>query len=107
MKKNNEKSEFLSKAEAFAKEMSEKVNADGVKRSVIILATETIDGENDTRQIIGVAGNGREIIQSIAKFANQEDIKPLLKKGLELSMIEAIAQKSGGGIIKINRFINN
>lgn len=95
MNKNNEKSEFLSKVEAFAKEMSEKVNADGVKRSVVILATETIDGENNTHQIIGIAGNGSEIIRSIAKFANQEDARPLLKKGLELSMIEAIAAKFG------------
>lgn len=66
MNKNNEKGEFLSKAEAFAKEMSENVNADGVKRSVIILATETVDGEDGTRQIIGVAGNGGELIHPIA-----------------------------------------
>lgn len=97
MNKNNLKSEFLSKAEAFAKEMSANVNADGVKRSLVILATETIDGEDGTRQIIGVAGNGGEIIRSIAKFANQEDTRPLLKKGLELSMIESIALKFGGG----------
>lgn len=65
----------------------------GVKRSIIILATESIDGEDGTRQIIGIAGNGSEIIHSIAKFANQEDTRTLLKKGLELSMIETIAQK--------------
>lgn len=90
MNKNNEKGEFLSKAEAFAKEMSENVNADSVKRSVIILATETVDDEDGTRQIIGVAGNGGELIHSIAMFANQ-DTRHLLKKGLELSMVEAIA----------------
>lgn len=98
MEKNNEKSEFLSKAEAFAKEMTEKVNADGVKRSFVILATETKDGESETKQIIGVAGNGGEIVRSIAKFANQEATRPLFKKGLELSMIESIAEKLGGGL---------
>lgn len=92
------KSEFMLAAEAFAKEMSANVNADGVKRSVIILATETVDGEDGTRQVIGVAGNGGELIRSIAKFANQEDTRPLLKKGLELSMVEAIALKLGGGL---------
>lgn len=106
MEKNIEKGEFLSKVEAFAKEASEMASVkNGVKRSIIILATESIDGEDGTKQIIGVAGNGNEIIHSIANFANQKDTRTLLKKGLELS-IETIAQQFGGGI-KINRFINN
>ena len=98
MSKNNEKGEFLSKVEAFASETAEMVSSkNGVKRSIVILATESIDGENGTKQIIGVAGNGEEIAYSIAKFANQKDTRPLLKKGLELSMIETIAEKFGGG----------
>lgn len=101
MSKNNEKGEFLSKVEAFASETAEMVSPkNGVKRSIVILATESVDGEEATKQIIGVAGHGGQIAYSIAKFANQEDTRPLLKKGLELSMIETIAQKLGGGELK-------
>lgn len=93
----NKKSAFLSKVEEFAKEMQETVSAKDAKRSIIILATESVENEDAMKQIIGVAGNGQELTRSIAKFANQEDTRPLLKRGLELSMIEAMADKIMGG----------
>ena len=93
----NKKSAFLSKVEEFAKEMQETVRAKDAKRSIIILATESVENEDAMKQIIGVAGNGQELTRSIAKFANQEDTRPLLKRGLELSMIEAMAVSLGGG----------
>jgi len=67
------------------------------KRSIIVLATESVENEDAMKQITGVAGNGKALVTSIAKFANQEDTRPLLKKGLELSMVEAIAEKFMGG----------
>lgn len=96
MKEEN-KSEFLSKVEEFAKEVQEMVNAKGAKRSIIVLATEAVENEDATKQIIGVAGNGKELVHSIAKFANQESTSPLLKEGLKLSLIESFADKFGGG----------
>lgn len=93
----NKKSAFLSKVEEFVKEMQETVSAKDAKRSIIVLATESVESEDAMKQIIGVTGNGKELVTSIAKFANQEDTRPLLKKGLELSMVEAIAEKFMGG----------
>lgn len=103
----NKKSAFLSKVEEFAKEMQEMVSAKDAKRSIIILATESVENEEAMQQIIGVAGNGQELTRSIAKFANQEDTRPLLKRGLELSMVEAIAEKFMGGGGFNNRKSNN
>ena len=77
--------------------MQETVRAKDAKRSIIILATESVENEDAMKQIIGVARNGQELTRSIAKFANQEDTRPLLKRGLELSMIEAMADSLGGG----------
>lgn len=91
------KSEFLSKVEEFAKETQEMVSSKDAKRSIIVLATESVENDDAMHQIIGIAGSGQELIRSIAKFANQEDTRPLLKKGLELSMVEAIAKKFTGG----------
>lgn len=99
MKEEN-KSEFLSKVEEFAKEVQEMVSAKDVKRSIIVLATEAVENEDATKQIIGVAGNGKELVYSIAKFANQESTRPLLKKVLELSLIESFADKFVGGAMK-------
>lgn len=90
----NKKSEFLSKVEAFAKEVSEMTKVKGTKRSILVLAADSVGIDGETRQIIGVAGNGDSLVHSIAKFASQEDTKPLLKAGLKLSMIEDIANKS-------------
>lgn len=39
-----EKSEFIQKIEAFAKEMQEEVSKNGSKRGIVILAGENMDG---------------------------------------------------------------
>lgn len=103
----NKKSAFLSKVEEFAKEMQGMVSSKDAKRSIIILATESVENEDAMKQIIGVTGNGKELTRSIAKFANQENTRPLLKRGLELSMIEAMADKIMGGGEFNNRKSNN
>ena len=101
----NKKSEFLSKVEEFAKEMQGKVSTKETKRSIIILATESVENEDAMKQIICVAGNGQELIHSIAKFANQEDTITIFKRGLALSMIESMTDKTMG--IFNNRKSNN
>lgn len=93
----NKKSAFLSKVEEFVKEMQETVSAKDAKRSIIVLATESVENDDAMHQIIGIAGSGQELIRSIAKFANQEDTRPILKRGLELSMIESMTDKIMGG----------
>lgn len=95
--KENKKSEFLSKVEEFAKETQEMVSSKDAKRSIIVLATESVENDDAMHQIIGIAGSGQELIRSIAKFANQEDTRPILKRGLELSMIESMTDKIMGG----------
>lgn len=102
--KENKKSEFLSKVEEFAKETQEMISSKDAKRSIIVLATESVENDDAMHQIIGIAGSGQELIRSIAKFANQEDTRPLLKRGLELSMIESMTDKIMGGI---NKHTNN
>lgn len=99
--KENKKSEFLSKVEEFAKETQEMISSKDAKRSIIVLATESVENDDAMHQIIGIAGSGQELIRSIAKFANQEDTRPILKRGLELSMIESMTDKIMGGLTSI------
>ena len=56
-----EKSEFMLATEAFAKEIANLTNKDGVKRGIVILASEDLGDE--TAQAIAVAGNGMEAIK--------------------------------------------
>lgn len=57
MEKKIEKSEFLSKVEAFAHEMTTMTEKkEGVKRGLVILAAESVESENGTKQIISVLG---------------------------------------------------
>lgn len=105
MEKNFEKGELLSRVEAFANEMSEMTKQqNGVKRGVIILAAETVESENGTKQILSVLGNGEKLVELIAEFATQEKTKTLLADGMKAAAIkELIKNLRGGGIIlKIN-----
>lgn len=100
MEKNTEKGEFLSKVEAFAKEVSELTGVkEGVKRGFVILASENVDGEEETKQIIAVGGNGKEIAKAIAEFAVRDETKNLVSHGLKLGALKTLSEKFGGGII--------
>ena len=79
MEKKIEKSEFLSKVEAFAHEMTTMTEKkEGVKRGLVILAAESVESENGTKQIISVLGNGGKVVEAIAGFASQEHGKSCL-----------------------------
>ena len=90
------KSEFMLAAEAFAKQMEEMTSKDGVKRGIVILASENIDGENQTVQTIVVVGNGMEITKVIAGFATRPETRNLVEKGLKLATIKEISKKFWG-----------
>lgn len=94
------KSEFMLAAEAFAKQMGEMTSKDGVKRGIVILASENIDGENQTAQTIAVVGNGMEITKAIARFSTSKDTKKLFYEGMKLGAIKTVFETIGGDLAK-------
>ena len=73
MEKKIEKGEFISQVETFARMMSEMTSEkDGVKRGLIILASESVESEDGTKQIVAVMGHGGKVVESIAALALQE-----------------------------------
>ena len=62
-----EKGEFLSKVEAFAKEMSEKTNGNK-NRSIIILAAERYENMDEDTQIIAMLGYGEKLKDVLVSF---------------------------------------
>ena len=108
MEKNFEKGEFLTKVEDFAKSMSEMTSErEDVRRGLIVLAAEKVGGENGTKFIISVLGNGEKLAELIAEFATQDSTKPIVSQGLKLGAMKTIVEKFGGGDLTINLFINN
>lgn len=93
----NKKGTFLSKVEDFAKEMSEMTSErKGVKRGLIVLAVEKVKDEDNTKSIIAVLGNGKKLAELVAKFAMQDETRPLVSQGLKLGAMKTIIEKSEG-----------
>jgi hypothetical protein len=97
MEKKIEKSEFLSKVEAFAHEMTTMTEKkEGVKRGLVILAAESVESENGTKQIISVLGSGK-VVEAIAGFASQEHGKSFLMAGMKEAALNSLIEKVLGG----------
>lgn len=98
MEKKIEKGEFISQVETFARMMSEMTSEkDGVKRGLIILASESVESEDGTKQIVAVMGHG-EVIESIAALALQEKGEELITAGVKEAALKELIEKFGGGI---------
>lgn len=92
-----EKGEFLSKVEAFAKEMSEKTNGNK-NRGIIILATETDENNPDAdKQIIALMGKGEKIKDALVSFFSQEQPKPLIMEAVKEVTAKSFIKKFMGG----------
>lgn len=105
MEKKIEKGEFISQVEAFARMMSVMTNEkDSIKRGLVILASESVESEDGTKQIVAVMGNGRKVVESVAALALQENGKELIMAGVKEATLKEIIEKIGGGYLTL--FIN-
>ena len=92
-----EKGEFLSKVEAFAKEMSEKTTGNK-NRGIIILATETDENNSDAdKQIIALMGKGEKLKDVLVSFFSQEQPKPLIMEAVKEVTAKSFIKKFMGG----------
>lgn len=94
MEKNIEKGEFLTKVEDFAKSMSEMTSErEGVKRGFVVLAVEKVKGEDGTKSIISLTGDGQKIAEVIAEFSTREETKGIFVQGMKLGAIKRFCEK--------------
>lgn len=92
-----EKGEFLSKVEAFAKEMSEKTTGNK-NRGIIILAAETDENNSDAdKQIIALMGNGEKLKDVLVSFFSQEQTKPIIMEAVKEVTAKSFIKKFMGG----------
>ena len=92
-----EKGEFLSKVEAFAKEMSEKTTGNK-NRGIIILAAETDENNSDAdKQIIALLGKGEKLKDVLVSFFSQEQTKPIIMEAVKEVTAKSFIKKFMGG----------
>lgn len=86
--KNN--SEFLSKVNAFQEEAQEFIKKSEGKHAVIIIASESDENGEGSRQTGYIMGNEEEVVHALVGFMRQPQGRELLKRAASLSMLDSL-----------------
>lgn len=93
--KNEEKGgkpAFLKECEAFAKGMDAQIkNAKGVKRSLIVIATEK-DADGEATSNVALLGQGGVLIESLATFLDQEGVQEIVRPAMSRNALHHLAR---------------
>lgn len=84
-------SDFLNRATEVCKEITEMIEkaTDGKNRGIVILAAEQVNGSS-SMNVIGVAGNGKEVFSALHDFATQPQTAGLFRAVSSKVAIETI-----------------
>lgn len=91
--KKEQKSEFISKMEGIAKQVTELVQESEGRKGLILIATDN-EGEV-TGAIIACAGNCGEIIKGLSEFAMQESTSPMFAEAMKIVAMKKLFKMIG------------
>lgn len=86
--KNN--SEFMSQVDAFSGEMQKFIEKSEGKHAVIIIAYESDENGEGSRQTGYIMGNEEEVVHALVGFMRQPQGRELLKRAASLSMLDSL-----------------
>lgn len=86
--KNN--SEFMSQVDAFSGEMQKFIEKSEGKHAVIIIASESDENGEGSRQTGYIMGNEEEVVHALVGFMRQPQGRELLKRAASLSMLDSL-----------------
>lgn len=87
--KNN--SEFMSQVDAFSGEMQKFIEKSEGKHAVIIIASESDENGEGSRQTGHIMGNEEEeVVHALVGFMRQPQGRELLKRAASLSMLDSL-----------------
>lgn len=86
--KNN--SEFMSQVDAFSGEMQKFIEKSEGKHAVIIIASESDENGEGSRQTGYIMGNEEEVVHALVGFMRQPQGSELLKRAASLSMLDSL-----------------
>lgn len=86
--KNN--SEFMSQVDAFSEEMQKFIEKYDKRHALIIIASETDENGEISRQTGSIRGNEEEVVHALVGFIRQPQGRELLKRAASLSMLDSL-----------------
>lgn len=86
--KNN--SEFMSQVDAFSEEMQKFIEKYDKRHALIIIASESDENGEISRQTGSIMGNEEEVVHALVGFIRQPQGRELLKRDASLSMLDSL-----------------
>lgn len=86
--KNN--SEFMSQVDAFLEEMQKFIEKYDKRHALIILASESDENGEISRQTGSIMGNEGEVVHALVGFIRQPQGRELLKRAASLSTLDSL-----------------
>lgn len=86
--KNN--SEFMSQVDAFSEEMQKFIEKSDNRHALIIIASESDENGESSRQTGSIMGNKEEVVHTLVGFIRQLQGRELLKRAAFLSMLDSL-----------------
>lgn len=86
--KNN--SEFMSQVDAFSEEMQKFIEKSDKRHALIIIASESDENGEISRQTGSIMGNEEEVVHALVGFIRQPQGRELLKRDASLSMLDSL-----------------
>lgn len=86
--KNN--SEFMSQVDAFSEEMQKFIEKYDKRHALIIIASESDENGEISRQTGSIMGNEEEVVHALVGFIRQPQGRELLKRAASLSMLDSL-----------------
>lgn len=86
--KNN--SEFMSQVDAFSEEMQKFIEKSDKRHALIIIASETDENGESSRQTGSIMGTEEELVHVLVGVIRQPLGRELLKRAVSLSMLDSL-----------------
>lgn len=89
-----EKSEFLKQVSELTEQLNQLIK-DSEGKSLIVIATDSEDGEKEVKEFISVNGNASRLAESLSVFATKEKTVEIFERAVKLASLKMIS-----GILK-------
>lgn len=86
----DEKSEFLKKVSELTEQLTELMKTTEGS-SLIVIATDSVEGESDVKEFVCVNGNGSRLSTSLAVLATKEQTSEIFERAVKFASLKMIS----------------
>jgi len=85
-----EKSEFLKQVSELTEQLNQLIK-DSEGKSLIVIATDSEDGEKEVKEFISVNGNASRLAESLAVLATKEQTSEIFERAVKFASLKMIS----------------